>query len=171
MMIVALDLATVTGIAIGDTAGKPIGMTEQLGEVGGRHGARFTYALRLATNLILDFKPDLVVIEEPIAHGPVGDKNRLMMLMGLRSIVFCACDMRKIRVAEYPVNSIRSHFIGKASLPSAQAKAATMARCARLGWQAANHNEADAMAVWDLARSKMRHASSPTPNGLFDLGT
>lgn len=169
MKIVALDLATTTGIAIGDTAGKPVGQTEQLGDVGGLHGRRFAYAMRLTSDLIRDHKPDLVVIEEPIANGPVGDRNRLMMAMGLRGVVFAACSVRKVRVAEYSVNTVRKHFIGNGFIRSEPAKKATFERCVRLGWKPANFDEADAMAVWDLARSHYAKVTTPTPNGLFDF--
>ncbi len=170
MKLIAFDLATQTGIAIGDTEGRPVGQSENLGEAGKPHGIRFTYALRMATNLILEQQPDWIAIEEPIAGGVKGDENRLKMLMGLRASIYIAAELRKIRVVEYPVQTIRKHFIGYGMLKSADAKSRTIARCMRLGWNPANHNEADAMAVWDLARARLTRSSTLPANGLFDHG-
>ena len=66
------------------------------------------------------------------------------------------------------MQSIRKHFIGRGDLKRDAAKARTMERCQRLGWQIANDNEADACAVWDFARAKLVGRS--TIGGLFDGG-
>lgn len=167
-MLIAFDLATNTGIALGDVSGKPIGLSENLGDMGVHHGARFSQALRMATNLIVEHKPRWIAIEEPIAGGVKGDENRLKVLMGLRACIYGVAHMRKVPVYEYAVPTVRKHFIGQGNLTSAKAKDAVQRRCERLGWRAANHNEADAMAVWDYARSRLARVASPTPNGLFD---
>lgn len=166
-MLLALDLATETGIAFGVAGGKPTGRTERLGEPGAPHGQRFAAAMRLATNLILEINPDYLVIEEPIAGGVKGSADRSKVLMGLRGAVFGIAHVRRTRVLEFSVASCRKHFIGHAGLPSAKAKAMTVDRCNRLGWNPANHNEADAMAVWDLARASLLGLAT-LPPGLFD---
>ena len=168
MFLIAFDLATNTGIALGDTSATPTALSEILGEAGTHHGARFAQALRMTTNLILEHKPDAIVIEEPIAGGVKGDENRLKVLMGLRACIYAAGHLRKVKVFEYPVQTVRKHFIGRGNLTSALAKAETIARCGRLGWKVTDHNQADAMAVWDYARSRLTRMSTLPPNGLFE---
>jgi len=167
MKILALDLATATGVAIGDAHGAPLCHTERLGQAGQPHGARFSEALHMTRRLIEQHKPDLVVIESPIVTGVKGGEQRAQLAMGLRACVLAVCHMRGVKTSEYAVQSIRKHFIGDPRAKRDRAKRLTIERCQRRGWHVSNDNEADACAVWDYARAKIGVAT-PTPNGLFD---
>ena len=168
MKILAFDLATNTGVAFGGTSGVPIAMTYVLGDAGAKHGARFTELLIVTRKLIKQFEPDVIVIEEAIAGGAVGDKNRVRLAMGLRAIVLSAAFVANITTHELPVSTIRKHFIGQGNLPGEKAKQATVSRCERLGWPVRNDNEADALAAWDYARCRLVKTSTLPPNGLFE---
>lgn len=165
--LVALDLATNTGVAVGDTHGAPIASHERLGEAGSSHAARFSQMLRFTDLLIKRHKPDLIAIEQPVAAGVIGGEERVQLAMGWRAVVFTVAYRRGIRCVEYPVSSIRSHFLG-GGVPKGQGKKLTMQRCARLGWKAADDNEADALALWDFARMKLGADCTPPAFGLFD---
>lgn len=162
-----MDLGTNTGVAIGNASGSPVCHTERLGEPGDKHGPRFTQALRMTRRLIELHSPDYIVIETPIATGVVGSIDRVRLAMGLRACVFGIAHMNNVRVREYPVQTVRKHFLGKGNMKRGVAKAAAIATCKQLGWIVANDDEADACAVWDCARGQLRLAHALPANGLF----
>jgi len=168
MKIMAFDLATNTGIAIGDARDRPYCHSERLGQSGHLHGARFFQAFSMTARLIKQHSPDLIVIEQPIASGVTGAASRVQLAMGLRASVMAVAYGRGIKCEEYPVQSIRKHFIGNAKMKRTEAKAATIERCKLLGWHVANDNEADAAAVWDYTRAKHLQISTPPNRSLFE---
>ena len=168
MKLLAFDLGTKTGCAIGDASDRPYCHTEVLGQSGKDHGARLTQALQMTLRLIKQHKPDAVVIELPIAAGVKGGQERVQLAMGLRAAVKIACFLQNVTFHEYHVQSIRAHFIGDAKTKRAAAKAQTMERCARLGWHVQTDDQGDAAAVWDYARAQLAKISTATPGGLFD---
>lgn len=171
MKVLALDLASKTGVAVGDPNTIPLCFTENLGEVGEHHGARFAQAFRMMKRLIVAHQPALIVLEAPFKtkHSKMQIEY---MLMGLRGCVMGAAHMFHIPFEQHDVSTIRKHFIGHGRLKRADAKRATIARCGQLGWKVANDDEADAAALWDYAcsRQSRSHAistlNSTTP--LFD---
>ncbi len=165
MKIVALDLSTQTGVAVGCPGSSPTFFSETFGESGDHQAARFSQCLDFINRLIRKQSPNLVVIEEPIATGVTGKKHRVFLAAGLRACVFGVCRMRGVRVAEYPVGEVRKHFIGVGNLRRDEAKRQVFAECLSRGWQCANDNESDAGAVWDLACAKEGYPVSP--GGLF----
>lgn len=167
MILIALDLSTRTGIAIGETSGGPLCHTEVLGKPGESHGHRFSQALHMTKRLIEQHGPDVIAIEAPIVTGAKGGQERAQLALGLRACVMGICHIRGVRFVEYPVQTIRKHFIGQGNLKRTEAKAAVMKRCRQLGWHVDSTDEADAAAVWDLARAKLRY-SATLPPGLFD---
>ena len=170
MKIMAFDLATVTGVAIGDSRALPLCHTERLGQVGAPHGARLSEALYMTSRLIKQHAPDVVAIEAPVIAGVKGGQERALLAIGLRSAVVMMAHMRGVRCVEYSVQSVRKHFIGVGRLKRAEAKRRTLERCQLLGWHVANDNEADAAAVWEFARLKLTRTFTPPPAGLFEVG-
>jgi len=164
--ILAFDLATNTGVAYGDVRHGPVAHTEKLGEAGPAHGPRFSQLFELTMHLIRTKRPDLIAIESPLAAGVPGGANRAKLAMGLRASVLIAAHWENIRVEEYAVQTIRKYFIGK--FERGKAKRLTIDRCLALGWRVENDNEADACAVWALAREKNGLGSVPNSEGLFD---
>lgn len=167
MKLIALDLASTTGVAIGDTGDRPYCHTERMGPPGSSHGQRFTQMLRMTKRLILQHEPDVIVVEQAIAGGVKGGQERVQLAMGYRAAVMITCFAQNLRVEEYAVSSIRKHFIGDGKMAGRKAKAAVMARCRHLGWHAENDNESDAAAAWDYARARLTGRST-LPRGLFD---
>lgn len=171
MKILAMDLASETGVAIGHADAAPVCLTERLGEPGDPHQSRFSYALNMMNLLIKKHRPDMVAIEQAIASGPVGGQSRVQLAMGFRACVMGVCKMRNTGVREFHVSTVRKHFIGNGGLGGEAAKKAVMQRCKVLGWSIANHNEGDACAVWDYARYVLTRHSTLPPTDLFDHGS
>ena len=102
-------------------------------------------------------RPDIVIIENlspPLAK--VGSTNADVRdrLCGLQAIARGVCFLRGIyEVQGADVNSVRGHFLGTRKLQRDPAKDATLARCRKLGWEAENTDEADALALWHFACS------------------
>ena len=164
-MIIALDLATKTGVALGDPGTIPICFTEVLGDAGDHHGARMAQALRMMSRLIEKYQPHLIVLEAPIGVHGGGSKRRPEVLMGLRGCVMGVAHMRNIPFEQHEVSTIRKHFLGVGNLKRVDAKRATVKRCGMLGWTVHNDDEADACALWDLAcaRRSRSHSIATTP--------
>ena len=166
MKVLALDLASKCGVAVGDPNTIPLCFTEVLGETGTHHGARFAQALRMMNRLIKTYEPGLIVLEAPMKIAR-GNKNIEEVLMGLRACVMGIAHMHHIPFEQHDVKTIRKHFIGNGSLKRADAKAATIARCGQLGWKVKNDDEADAAALWDYACSRQSRSHSLQGTPLF----
>lgn len=165
-VIIGLDLATTTGVAVGRAGEVPMCETKFLGEAGKSQAARFSQMLRLTKSLIEEHRPDLIAIEKPISAGPVGKEARVQMAFGLRGNVLAMANIMGVRCKEYAVQDVRQHFIGERNLPRAVAKEHVMARCGLIGWSVDNDNEGDAAAVWEYARAR-EYGLALMPEGLF----
>lgn len=151
------------------SAGCPRTSTQTFGSEGEPHPARFHSAFLHLSTLIKSVEPDAIALEEAIAGGVPGKKSRVQLAMGWRALVMTIAAHRRIRVVEYDVRECRKFFIGQSKpAPSGRGKAMVMDRCRLLKWPTENHNEADACAVWALARFKLAGVLMPTPFGLFD---
>lgn len=150
--VLALDIATNTGFAVGDIGGKP-----RLGSIRfGGPQASLAEAGAAAVTWITEFievdRPDLLLIEAPLSpsfargNTNVNTIRKLMVLAGIMEVIPHMLGVTRIR--EGRVQSIRKHFIGNGSLKSADAKRAVIKMCRHRGLDPRNDNEADAAALW-----------------------
>lgn len=167
MIIVALDLASVSGVAAGSPGGRPKAWSVDLGQ-GRSEDARFSKALILTHKLIEAHKPDVLAIE-----APVGGSKTSHFLVGLVACVRGCAFNRGVQVEPYNIASIRKHFCGghvtsaayghldpkkRKGAARAAGKNLVMQRCRQLGWEAEDDNAADACALWDYACSLQSRA-------------
>lgn len=180
MIILALDVATITGVAVGATGGAPSAWSVDLGQ-GRSEDYRFSQALVNTHRLIEAHKPDLIAIE-----AAIGGPKTSHFLVGLVACIRgCACN-RRVRVESYNVAAIRRHFVGGHVTSAAYkhldpkrrknearkaGKNLVMQRCRQLGWQCDDDNAADAAAIWDYACAleSRSHQITSIP-GLFAQG-
>jgi hypothetical protein len=177
MIILALDLASVTGIAVGSPGGNPNAWSIDLG-AGKSEDFRFSQALVYTHRLIERHKPDLLAIE-----APVGGPKTSHFLVGLVACVRGCAFNRKVRIESYNIAAIRKHFVGGHVTSAAYkhldpkrrknearkaGKNLVMSRCRQLGWDAEDDNAADAAALWDYscALESRSHQITSLP-GLF----
>lgn len=157
-MIVALDIASVTGVAVGEAGSTPVAWPEDLGKRASEE-ARFSKALWLTDRLVKDHKPSLIAVE-----AAIGGREASAFLIGLVACVRGCAFNRSVPVKVYHRSSILKHFVGKAltsrdfpGLGKARAKAAiketVLARCKLLGWEVEGADAADACALWDYAHA------------------
>lgn len=171
MIVVALDIATQTGVAVGSPGGKPKAWSVDLGK-GRGEDARFSKALVLTHELIERHRPDLIAVE-----AAIGGKFASAFLIGVVACVRGVAANRGVPVRSYTSGSVRKHFLGRAlakrDFPALKPAAATkaikgevIARCRLLGWEVADDNAADACALWDFACATAGFQTAPS-GGLF----
>jgi hypothetical protein len=166
VIIVALDIATQTGVAVGSPGRAPKSWSVDLGK-GRSEDARFSKALVLTHELIERFRPDLIAVE-----AAVGGKFASAFLIGTVACVRGVCANRGVPVRPYTSGSVRKHFLGRAlakrDFPALKPGAATraikgevIARCRLLGWDVPDADAADAAALWDFACATAGHQTAP----------
>lgn len=172
MKILALDIATRTGVAFGEAGAIPKAVTVDLGKAGSQP-ARQARLLRLTRETIARFHPDLVVFE-----AAVGGPKTSHFLVGLTAIVVAqSTDLGLVPVSLHRA-SVRKFFLGRdpkvsdfEGLSPAHAKLEikrlVIARCHALGWEPADGDQADAMALWAFACATRAGMTLPPPGGLF----
>ena len=163
-LILALDIATNTGVALGDPAnGLPKLWTVRFGAQGSSLEASFAAAIAWTKDRLLDDKPVRIVFESPMPPSFMKghtNANTIRKLMGLAAIIGgTAHSMGFYNLAEASVRDIRQHFLGVTRLRSADAKKATIAKCRELGLNPRDDNAADAAALWFYAAGL--HAAQP----------
>jgi len=171
--VLALDLATLTGVAVG-SAGESLDFwTHDLGK-GASEQHRFGRAIVLTSDLIRDHKPDLVAIE-----AAVGGQTASQFLTGLVACVRGVCAIRGVDCETFHIGSIRRHFVGKSltvkDFPGMNRGAAKKAikdviiqRCRALGYDPRDDNQADAISLHDYACAiKAQKYQAKPVGGLF----
>ncbi len=172
MTILALDVATKTGVAVGGPrSNRPTAWSVDLGKAQS-HDRRFSNVLVLTHELIERHKPHLIVIE-----APIGGRDASALLIGYVACIRGCAANRGIPIETFTSSSVRKHFLGRAlakrDFPHLNARAATIAikqavmdRCRLLGWDVPDADAADAAALWDCARATHGAQTIPT-GGLF----
>lgn len=172
MRVLALDIATKTGICVGDAGAVPKAWSVDLGQ-GRSQDARFSEILKLMHGLMEAHKPDLIV-----AEAPIGGKNASAFLIGLVACVRGMAANRGIKCETVAPSTVRKHFLGKAKtskdfpgLSQAKAKLAikqeVLDRCRLLKWDVPDLDSADAASAWDWACAVYGRAQSAPVGGLF----
>lgn len=166
MKVLALDIATQMGVAVGESGESPVAWSVDLGK-GCSEDARFSTALQISAALVKDHAPGLVAIE-----APIGGPKTSHYLVGLVACVRGVCANRGITILMCDIGSVRKHFTGRAwtardfpRLTKAKAKEAikgkVLERCRLLKWQVPDHDAADAAATWDFACATMGAMTAP----------
>lgn len=165
----ALDLATVTGFALGDLSGIQVSGSRRLPKTGDDLGY-FAHAFRAwLTTGLQRHKPDLVVYEQPIMRGDQTMLITCRKLYGLAWQTELTCRDLKIPVKEVNMSDWRTHFLGKGNVPRDRAsiKAAVMQMCRVRGFHFDDDNEAEAIAILDYALACAHPALGAAATPLF----
>ncbi len=173
MKILAVDLASNTGVAFGRPLTKPISWQVDFAKFRD-HDARLGQVIRWVRFMHERLAPDLIAVE-----APIGGPDASHLLIGMAACVRAQAADLGIQTVMYTSQEVRKHFIGKAltsrhfpGLSQAQAKLAIKGRvrdkCLELGWEPKSLDEADALATLDYAcaRESMDHQQQ-TVGGLF----
>jgi len=152
-LIWALDIATVTGCAIGRVNEKPHAQSVRFApphESDAKlfHGCLEWWSRRLEAGPI----PDILALEEllpPTARRGETNTGAQHRLAGLHGIILAHAVRAGIpEIVRASVQDIRQHFIHHRNLRSIEAKRAVLRMCEMLGWDVADNNCSDALALW-----------------------
>jgi hypothetical protein len=169
--ILALDIATVTGVAEGEVGSIPLLYSEKFKtSKEDSHADVFGRCLKWMANR-LDArngqrKPDAVYIEAPLPPGGHGLKTHpdvALRLLGMWGAMAGAVKCKRgIVYREASVQQVRRVFIGHGTVDGGgqEAKRRVMAMCRLLGWSPNDDNAGDAAALWHYAGT--RHAANYT---------
>lgn len=172
-MILALDLASVSGWAFGDPGGVPVHGSIRFASSGASHEAIFAAAFKWMDQMIVLNGPATVVWEAPMPTSFNRGKttsNTTTLLYGLPAVIGAAAYLRRvfdIRKAE--TKDVRHHFIG-CNPKRALAKPMVMRQCRAMGWEIEDDNEADALATWHYMCSLISPKLAMRPTPLFGAG-
>jgi hypothetical protein len=158
MLVLAFDIATTTGWAIGPVGpDAPQCGSVQFGKSGASQAAICGHALEWAIDTIkAPTLPDVVAIEALLPPHVTKGKSNVDhdLLAHLHGVIMGVCFMRGVyNVRRHPVQSIRAHFIDLKACRRGQQKQMVQDKCRQLGWLAEGDDAADACAVWSYACS------------------
>lgn len=170
MIILALDLASVTGWAVGEPGGKPVHGSIRFASAGASHEAIFAEAMVWIVQVYEEYEPKTVVWESPMPTSFNRGRtniNTTTILFGLPAIIGSVAYLRgmyDIRKAD--TKDVRMHFIG-CNPKRAKAKPLVMRQCRAMGWEVIDDNEADALATWHYMSSLLEPKLAMAPTPLF----
>lgn len=173
-MILALDLATAFGAAWGPLGGPPRVTSGRFAGSGAKHAHVGAEAVRWLNGFLAINPPSHVFIERPhlasIARGHTGF-DVIYRLLGLAFTVQAVAYLRGVPDTRLvKVEDVRKHFLGTAGLKGDEAKRWTQRRCAELGWEHKNADEADALAIWSYGCEQIRPGSGQAALPGLNLG-
>lgn len=169
----ALDLATVTGLAIGRVDEEPVATSHRLAPGSSPLindlflGCMRWFDARLREGPL----PDILMIEEllpPTARRGTTNTQTQHRLAGLHGIVRALAGSHCVpEIASANVQDVRQHFIHKRAQPRDVAKREVMVTCKMLGWTADDTNCGDALALWSYTVALINPASALKTTPLF----
>jgi Holliday junction resolvasome RuvABC endonuclease subunit len=163
VILLALDLGTQTGWAIGPIDGKRVLLsgTESFAlgrfDGGGMRGLRFQRWLEEMVPGTTGTTTQ-VAYEEVRRHVGVDAAHAYG---GFQAILTAHCELRLVPYEGVPVGTIKKHLTGKGNAN----KSLMLAKARELGYRPADDNEADAIALWTLVQAQSARRTSPSSNG------
>lgn len=164
--ILALDLATVTGWAVGDLvppaptplegacgAGAPSQSSgsERLGTKYNTVGEKVLAFGRWLDDMLAVHQPNAVIVEAALPHSASRNAESAALATALFDTVKKTCDRRRLFWRTVHIGKLKKHATG-----TGHAKKPEMIKAARArGWNPKDDNEADALWLLDYARALM----------------
>lgn len=164
--VLAIDTGTTSAAAADSESGRPTFFTWHGArwQTKGEFGARLSEFRKWLDDLVTLTSPDLLAFEAPLPQrgDALTNFDTVRFLYSAAGIVELVAHDRHIDCAETPVSTIKAQFAGSGRAD----KAAMMWRCRQLGWHVRNHNEADAAALWFVAKAQDPAWSVPILGGV-----
>lgn len=171
-LIWALDIATVTGWAIGRPGEKPHARAIRLAPPHATRDALFLGCLEWFDDALGNGPlPDILALEEllpPTARRGATSTQAQHRLAGLHGIIRALARRALIpETVSANVGDVRQHFIHERGLPRDKAKQAVMHTCKLLGWPVNDWDCADAYALWSYTAALLDPHSALQVTPLF----
>lgn len=174
-MLLALDIATKCGIAVGPAGGDFRSLRAWSHNLGAPpEDRRLSQMARMSSHLIEDHKPDLIAYE-----ASIGGADRQDYLIALIGVLRAMAWNRGVPAVSCNIGSVRKVFCGRAwsakDFPHLASKPArrravkekVLARCRLLGISVDDHDAADAAAIHHYASVTHCGALAAIPGELF----
>lgn len=163
-IVLALDVATVVGFAVGaiDKAppptaleassqggvSQPLSGSQRIGHQRMDAGAFFASYERWLRDMIGVHTPDIIVFEAPFISGGK-QMNAAIRLLGMAAVTELVAHHLGVRIFSAHMSKVRKHFCGTGHAKRDIIKKKIQDACDARGWFYADDNAADALAVWD----------------------
>jgi Holliday junction resolvasome RuvABC endonuclease subunit len=144
--VLAIDAASVSGWAVDRPGGGNDPLTGTFKLPTGSIGKQLLAYARWVSDMISAHEPDVVYCEAPLVKIDGG----VMLLMGLYTHTATVAERLGVRFEKGHIQTVRRHFVGNGFAK----KGEVVERCRLLGWRVADHNAADAAAIWCYAKAK-----------------
>jgi hypothetical protein len=169
MLILALDLATTTGFALGAPGEIPSCGVVSFGDADSSSDAVFANALKWFSEFLkAEPRPAQIILEAMLPPQALkGETNRAARdrLAGLHGIIRGVAHLRGVYdVGQVSVLSVRGHFLGNQRKMSKQM---VFDKCKMLGWPVTDLNTSDACATWHYACALIRPETALAVTPLF----
>lgn len=173
MVILALDISTACGFAVDREPSDPLHGRPRVGtwRLPGLDDATRVQSAAQLSELVegaIDvFGVAFLAVEAPVPAGQIPGSNvaTLQMLFALAIQACAEAERAEIGHGFFHVATVRKHFLGTGRPENP--KRAVMRRCAQLGWMVADDHQADAAALWCLAKSLRDPAWAINGTSLF----
>jgi len=167
-VIIALDLATNLGFAVGMPGARPTFGTKRIGSPGcsvGEFGSAFDLWL---SDMITVHAPTVLCFEAPVltlGHTSIDTARKLMGMVYHAEVIAYRLEIR--RVFEESTSTVTKFFVGRGGgfKSRAEKKGATIAACKARGWNVGDDNQADACALFAFAEHQLFRNSRPANAG------
>lgn len=172
--ILALDVATHTGVCDGAPGDKPRLSTQKWRATPDEDiSVVYARAVGWMATRLKDDPPALVVIEQPVppsaAWGSTNHQTTLITI-GLFGIFCGIAACKNIEVLVAPISSWRKFALGAGNFKGKIAKQKAVELCKQLGWPAADHNAAESAGIWLWACAQRAPQRVHRPEPLFTRG-
>lgn len=146
-VLLALDLSTQVGWAVGPIGGEPICGTWVLPQIGGE-GARFASFENVLADAIAVHEPSVMAVEAPLPLPAMNNREVAFQQLGLRAIALSEAYRASASVHESDTYTVRLAVLGTGRFPAGKVKDAVLAWAKREGIDVPDHNAADAACLW-----------------------
>lgn len=167
-LIVALDPASTTGICEGRVGDRPTLHTQRFRFGKDQDEDLYGAATGFFARFLKTRSPDLVCIEAPIlaAWGKTNAQTTFIT-RGLYAIFTGIARAKGIEVLSADIGTWRKYFLGRGNLKGSEAKRQCVQLCSQLGWDAPDHNAAEAAGIWSWAGSRLAPSNAQRIEPLF----
>ncbi len=167
--IFSLDLATVTGWAFGPAGGVPSSGIKRMGDPGCSVGRFLQVFEEWLNDMLTVYQPQIFAFEAPLLRtGAGGESNtsidtarKLLCLAGNAERIALDHDIPEHLVCEADNSSVCKDFTGRGHFAGDRTakKNLVMARCREMGWEPADDNAGDALALWRFMEKRFYPAA------------
>jgi hypothetical protein len=168
-VILALDPARKTGVAIGSPGARPFLSVVDFGRPLDDHADIFARALKWIDRALGE-RPTHLAIEKPIPpSGNFGFTTfaTTEIALGLAAIFRGAARNAGLPIIEAPINSWRKYSLGNGRLKRKEAKASSIHMCRLLGWGDVGDDAAEAGMIWLWCCGQINPRLATRPEPLF----